>query len=154
MVAMLRVKRTRAPLAETSIVLADVAAVEVERVVAGLALDDVVDVAGIPLEAVVAVAQERAVGALVAVDEVVAGAAVEEVVAVAAEQRVVAVAAVHRQRVSAARLPTALIVSGPSRPETTRFSASASSREVPAGATLASRPLATTGISSSPAVPL
>src|SRR4029453_18722085 len=59
--------------------------------------DDVARVAGIPLEVVVAVAQQRAVRALVAVDEVLTGAAVEEVVAVAAEQRVGAGVAVHRQ---------------------------------------------------------
>src|SRR4029450_12948723 len=49
--------------------LGDVAAVEVERVGSGLPLDDVARVAGVPLEVVVAVAQGRAVGALVPVDE-------------------------------------------------------------------------------------
>ena len=51
MSATLRVNRTRPPLAETSIALADVGAVEVQRVVAGLALDGVAAVAGVPLEA-------------------------------------------------------------------------------------------------------
>ena len=51
-------------------------------------------VAGIPLEAVVAAAEQRHVGAVVAVDDVVAAAAEERLRADAAEQRVVAVAAV------------------------------------------------------------
>ena len=73
-------------------------AVEVEPVAAGLALDDVVAVAGVPLEAVVAGAEERAVDALVAVDRVVAGAAEQEVGAVAAAQVSFVGAAVDRQR--------------------------------------------------------
>ena len=78
-------------------VLADVGAVEVQRVVAALALDGVAAVARIPLEVVVAGAQLGGVGADVAVDEVVAGAADEHVVAVAAGERVVAGAAVDRE---------------------------------------------------------
>ena len=64
------------------------------RVVAGLAFDDVAAVAGVPLEDVVAGAEEGGVVALLAVDEVVAVAAEQQVDAVAAEQRVVARAAV------------------------------------------------------------
>ena len=64
-------------------------------------------VARIPLERVVAGAQEGDVVALLAVDEVVAVAAEQEVDAVAAEQRVVAGAAVDGDPISAARLPVA-----------------------------------------------
>ena len=84
-------------------VLADVGAVEVQRVAAALAFDGVAAVARIPLEVVVAGAQQRGVGADVAVDEVVAGAAEQQVGAVAAAQRVVAAAAVERQVRSASR---------------------------------------------------
>ena len=66
-----------------------------------LALDDVAAVARIPLERVVAGAEERDVVALLAVDEVVAVAAEQDVDAVAAEQRVVARAAVDRDARSA-----------------------------------------------------
>ena len=71
-----------------------VGAVEDHRVAAGLALDDVAAVAGVPLERVVAGAEEADVVALLAVDEVVAVAAEQHVGAVAAEERVVAGAAV------------------------------------------------------------
>ena len=74
--------------------LVRVRAVEQHRVGAGLALDHVAAVARIPLEDVVAGAQQGRVVALVAVDEVVAVAAEQEVGAVAAEDRVVAGAAV------------------------------------------------------------
>ena len=77
-------------------VLGDVGAVEGERVGTALALDDVAAVARVPLERVVARAEQRGVGAAVAVDEVVAAAADQRVRAVAAEQGVVAVAAVER----------------------------------------------------------
>lgn len=73
-------------------------AVEVERVVAGLALDGVAGVARIPLEVVVAGAQLRRVGAEVAVDVVVAASAEQRVGAVGAAEVVVALAAVERQR--------------------------------------------------------
>ena len=73
------------------------AAVEEQRVGAVLALDDVAAVAGIPLEDVVAGAEEGGVVALLAVDEIVAVAAEEDVDAVAAENGVVAGAAVDRQ---------------------------------------------------------
>ena len=66
-------------------VLGDVGAVEAHRVEAGLALERVVVVAGVPHERVVAGAEER---------DVVAVAAVDEVVALAAEQHVVAEPAV------------------------------------------------------------
>ena len=72
------------------------AAVEQQRVDAVLTLDHVAAVARIPLEHVVAGAEERDVVALLAVDEVVAVAAEEEVGAVAAEKGVVAGAAVDR----------------------------------------------------------
>ena len=65
-----------------------------QRIDAGLALDDVAAVAGIPLEDVVAGAEEGDVVALVAVDEIVAVAAEEGVDAVAAENGVVASTAV------------------------------------------------------------
>ena len=74
-----RRKSTRAAVGQDVDVLADVGAVEEQRVGAVLALDRVVAVARIPDEGVVAGAQQRDVVALVAVDEVVA---------VAAEQRV------------------------------------------------------------------
>ena len=64
------------------------------RVGAVLALDDVAAVARIPLEDVVAGAEEGGVVALLAVDEVVAVAAEQQVDAVAAEDGVVAGAAV------------------------------------------------------------
>ena len=75
-------------------VLADVGAVEGQRVLAALAFDGVAAVAGIPLEGVVAGAELGGVGADVAVDEVVAGAADEGLGAVGAGERVVAGAAV------------------------------------------------------------
>ena len=77
-------------------VLVGVAAVEQHRVGAVLALDRVVAVAGIPLELVVSGSEQRDVVALVAVDEVVAVAAQQDVDAVAAEERVVACAPVDR----------------------------------------------------------
>ena len=98
MLPMLRVKRSRSPLADASKSLADVRAVEQHRVGAVLALDGVAAVARIPLEHVVAGAEERGVVALLAVDEVVAVAAEQEVGAVAAEDRVVARAAVDGDR--------------------------------------------------------
>ncbi len=76
--------------------LVDVRAVELELVGPGLALDRVAAVAGIPLERVVAGAEEGDVVALLAVDEVVAVAAEQRVGAVAAEDGVVAGAAVDR----------------------------------------------------------
>ena len=103
MAAMSRVRRTREPLAETSMCSAGVGAVEVQGVAAALAFDGVAAVARIPLEAVVAGAQQRGVGTDVAVDEVVAAAAEQEVGAVAAAQRVIAGAAVERERGSARR---------------------------------------------------
>ena len=84
--AMSRKNRTRPPFAGDVDVLGDVGAVEPHRVEAGLALERVVVVAGVPGERVVAGAHER---------HVVAVAAVDQVVALAAEQRVGAEAAVH-----------------------------------------------------------
>ena len=80
MVPTSRVKRIAPAVRRHLEALVDVRAVELHRVRTVLALDDVAAVARIPLEGVVARAQEGGVGALVAVDEVVA---------VAAEQRVV-----------------------------------------------------------------
>ena len=94
MLAMLRVRRTRPPLAATPRISAAVAAVEGQRVGVALALDGVVGVARVPVEVVVAAAQQRDVVALVAVDAVVAAAAEERLGAGAADQRVVARAAV------------------------------------------------------------
>ena len=91
-----RVNRTRPPLAEMSKFSFACAAVEQQRVGAVLALDHVAAVARIPLEDVVAGAEQGRVVALVAVDEVVAVAAEKEVGAVAAEDGVVAGAAVDR----------------------------------------------------------
>src|SRR5262249_6412392 len=77
MLPMPRVRRTRCPLAEH------------QRIGAGLAFDRVAAVARIPLEHVVAGAEEGDVVALVAVDEVFAIPAKETVGAAAAEQHVV-----------------------------------------------------------------
>jgi hypothetical protein len=49
-----RANRTRLPLAVMSIVLGDVGAVELKRIGAGLALDDVAAVARVPDEGIVA----------------------------------------------------------------------------------------------------
>ena len=78
-------------------VLAGVGAEEQHRVGAVLALERVVAVARVPLEDVVAGAHEGHVVAVVAEDEVVAVAAEEHVGALRAEERVVAGAAVDRQ---------------------------------------------------------
>ena len=94
MLPRLRVKRTRPPLAETSKISLALEPLNSMRVGAVLALDGVAAVARVPLEDVVAGAQEGHVVALLAVDEVVAVAAEQQVDAVAAEDRVVAGAAV------------------------------------------------------------
>src|SRR5262249_35776597 len=78
--------------------LGDVGAVEDERVGPAPAFDDVVAVARIPLEGVVAGAEEGGVVALVAVDEVVAVAADQTIRAAAAADLIVAGPAVDRQR--------------------------------------------------------
>ena len=78
--------------------LARVGGVEVERVGAALALDGVAGVARIPLEAVVAAAELGRVGAEVAVGDVVAGAADQRLAERAAAQGVVAGPAVERDR--------------------------------------------------------
>ena len=98
-----RKSRTRLPLAETSIFSDGVGAVEEHRVGAGLALDGVAAVAGVPDEGVVAGAHQGHVVAPAAVDDVVAVAADQHVVAVAADQRVVPRAAVHGDRGSGRR---------------------------------------------------
>src|SRR5262245_25413568 len=73
--------------------LAAIFAAEVKCVEAGSALDNVIAVAGIPDERVVAVAEERCVGAFTSDDRIVAVSALEDVVAAAADEGVVAVAA-------------------------------------------------------------
>ncbi len=75
-------------------VLVAAAAVEKEGVGSVLALDHVAAVARIPLEYIIAGAEQGDVVGLVAVDEVIAVAAEQNVLAVAAEDRVVAGAAV------------------------------------------------------------
>ena len=79
----LRNSRARWPLAEMSMTLVDIGAIEDQRIGAGLALNDIAAVAGIPDERVVTVTELR---------HVVAATAVDDVVAVAADQRVVALA--------------------------------------------------------------
>src|SRR5262249_7146163 len=68
--------------------------VEEQRVGSGLALNGVVAVARVPLEGIVASAEEGYIIALVAIDEVVAVATQQRIVAVATQQRVVAGTAV------------------------------------------------------------
>ena len=84
-------------------VLGRVRAEEQQRVGAVLALDRVVAVARIPLEHVVAGAEQRDVVAVVAEHEVVAVAAEDRVGALAAEHGVVAGAAVERELDDAGR---------------------------------------------------
>ena len=83
----------------------DVGAVEEQFVGAVLALDGVAAVTRVPLEDVVAGAQEAGVVPLVAVDEVVAVAAEQRVGSVAAEERVVARPAVDRDRDQCGQVP-------------------------------------------------
>ena len=78
-------------------VLADVGAIEQQRVGAGPAFDRVTAVARIPDERVVAGAEVRHVVATAAGDEVVAVAADQRVVAITAGDRVVARAAIERE---------------------------------------------------------
>ena len=130
--------------------LGDVGAVEQQRVGAGLALDGVAAVAGVPDEGVVAGAQQG---------RVVAAAAVDEVVALAADDDVVAVAAVEREvDLAGVRAPEALMTSLPASAVDDQRSLPASA---PAIVTCAARPLTTTDaplpatlMLSSPAVPL
>ena len=96
MLPRLRKKRTRPPFADASKFSAAVAAVEQHVVEAVLALDRVAAIARVPLEDVVAGAEQADVVALLAVDEVVAVAAEQRVDAVAAEDGVLAGAAVDR----------------------------------------------------------
>ena len=95
MLAMLRGEAHALAVGRGLHVLADVRAVEVERVTAGLPLDDVVRVAGIPLRWSCRRPGTRC-PALVAVDEVVTGAADQRLLADAAEQRVLALPSVDR----------------------------------------------------------
>ncbi len=135
-------------------VLRAVAAVEVELVDAGLAFHGVAAVAGVPLEAVFALAQERPVGALVAVDLVVAVAADDRVGAVAAGEDVGVVAAVDRQRGERCQVADAAIVSAPSLPSTIRLSTVVSNCAVPAATVVTSAPLAAIWIRSPAGVPV
>ena len=112
-----RNSRTRAPLAEMSMFSLALAPLNMQRVGAVLAFDDVAAVARVPDERVVAVAQERHVVAAPAGDDVVAVAADQHVGAVAADDRVVAGAAVDREVASTpAGSADASIVSLPPRP--------------------------------------
>ncbi len=79
-------------------VLADVRAVERERVAPGLAFDRVGAVAGVPHRVVAATAEEHQIVAPVAVDHVVAAVADEGLAAEPTEHGVVAAAAVERGR--------------------------------------------------------
>src|SRR5262249_31578868 len=74
----------------------DVGAGEEPLIRAVAALDGIAAVARIPLERVVAGAEENRVVPLIAVDEVVAVTAQQSIVAVASENRVVSGPAVHR----------------------------------------------------------
>ena len=87
MLATSRVNRTRPAVGRDVDLLVDVGAIEQQRIGAGLALDDVAAVAGVPDEGVVAGAEERRVVATAAVDEIVALAADDDVIAVAAVER-------------------------------------------------------------------
>ena len=92
MLPRLRVKRTREPLLETSNISAP-AAVEEHEVCAVLAFHGVVAVARVPLEGIIAAAEE---------DHVIALLAIEEVVVVTPEQDISAVAPKDRVRAGAA----------------------------------------------------
>ncbi len=92
----------RPPFAAMLIVLVGVGAVEQQLVDPGLPFDDVVAVARLPLERVVAGAEKGDVVAVVAEHEVVAVAAEKRVGALAGEDRVVAG---RRRRASAGRSP-------------------------------------------------
>ena len=94
MLATSRRNSERPPFGRQAHVLGGAGAVEVERVDAAGALDDVAAVARVPAEAVVARAELAGVVAAVAVDGVVAAAAEEQLGAVAAVHDVVAAAAV------------------------------------------------------------
>ena len=99
MVATSRVNRTRPPLAEMSIFSLMLAPLNNMRVGAGLALDDVAAVAGVPDEGVVAGAEQRGVVAAAAIDEIIALAADDDVVAVAAVERELDLAGLDRRGV-------------------------------------------------------
>ena len=98
-----RKNSARPPLADDVDVLGDVRAEEQHLVGAVLAFDGVVAVARVPLEDVVAGAEEGDVVAVVAEHEVVAVAGQERVGALAAEQRVVARAGIDRELDDAGR---------------------------------------------------
>ena len=122
MLPRLRKNRTRWPFAETSKFSLDVAPVEHHRVGAVLTFDDVAAVARIPLEDVVVIAEQSDVVALVAVDEVVAGAASS--MSAPLPPRIVSLPAPPSTLIamSAARLPVAVNVSLPPLALSTRFS--------------------------------
>ena len=98
-----RMNSVRPPLATMLMFSAGIRPEEQQQVGAVLALDRVVAVARVPLEHVVAGAEERDVVAVVAEHEVVAVAAEERVRALAPEQGVVACSAVERQLDDAGR---------------------------------------------------
>ena len=85
--------------------LANIGAVEQQRIGAVLAFDDVAAIARIPLKHVVSGAEQCGVTALITVDEVVSVAANQEVVAGAAKDRVIAAAAINRERELPGREP-------------------------------------------------
>ena len=155
MVAMLRVKRTRPPFADTSKHLADVGAVEHHGVGLGATLDSVAAVAGIPLERVGATSERRRRRCSAAPST-----------RSLPEPPISASGPLEPSRVSlplppsmvmavrAARLPTALVLSLPPRPLTTRRSAMPSTGTVPALSTRTSVPFAVTAMASAAAVPL
>ncbi len=87
--------------------LVAVRSVECHDVVPGLALDRITSVTRVPSKNVVASAQQSRIVALVAVNEVVAGAADQNVGTVAAQQRVVTGPAVHRDLNQGGQVPRA-----------------------------------------------
>ena len=94
MLPTLRRKRTRPPFADASKFSDGGTAVEQHVVEAVLSLDDVAAIARVPLEDVLAGAEQADVVALLAVDEVVTVAAQQNVDAIAAEDGVLTGAAV------------------------------------------------------------
>ena len=97
MLATSRMNRARSPFADDVDVLGDVGAGEPQRVDAGSTFDGVAAVAGIPLEQIVAGAEQGGVVAPAAGHEVVAVAADQRIVARAADDGVVAGAAIDGQ---------------------------------------------------------
>ena len=95
MLPRLRKNRTREPFGGDVEALVGAGAVERHGIQSGLTLDDVAAFAWVPLEAVVAGAEEREVRSSSAVDEVVAVSAEERLVPAAADEPVVGEATVN-----------------------------------------------------------